>query len=434
MLEPWGLQHETPGHGRRGRLRFLAPGLTAMTVNEIVRDAVLAGAGLPIPSGPDARIVVPIPSERLQNLVELARTVCGQPVTAINIITEDLQYQVATAGIDPHMCAREDSMCAVGFLSGAPTVLEDASLDPRYSGNPYVDGRRGRVRFYASIPLITDDGFVLGTLCAGSRETGRISDEQLRGLEILAAQVVDVLHLEHRARQLAGALAEAERSNGLLAEFAGRISHDLRNPLTTILGYVELAEMDAEAGDDGHSSDYLDIVGNTGRRMLSMVEDVLAFATIGGDLHPAHLSLPELVQDVVEDLAAILQESGASIDCGELTFTADAGQTRVLLQNLIHNAVAYRRPRVPPVIHITGHRGEEGAVLRVIDNGKGIGPADRERVLDPLVRLHREGDPPGSGLGLATCARIAAAAGGRLEIGPIPDVGTIVTVHLGPHS
>ena len=93
MLEPWGLQHETPGHGRRGRLRFLAPGLTAMTVNEIVRDAVLAGAGLPIPSGPDARIVVPIPSERLQNLVELARTVCGQPVTAINIITEDLQYR-----------------------------------------------------------------------------------------------------------------------------------------------------------------------------------------------------------------------------------------------------------------------------------------------------------------------------------------------------
>ena len=405
-----------------------------MIVNELVRDAVLAATGLPIPSGPDARIAVPIPSERLQNLVELARTVCGQPVTAINIITGDLQYQVATAGMDPHMCAREDSMCAVGFLSGAPTVLEDASLDPRYSSNPYVDGRRGSVRFYASIPLITDDGFVLGTLCAGSRETGRISDEQLRGLEILAAQIVDVLHLEHRARQLAGALAEAVRSNGLLVEFAGRISHDLRNPLTTILGYVELAEMDAEAGHLGHTSEYLSIVGNTGRRMLSMVEDVLAFASIGGNLHPKHVSLQELVQDAVEDLGNILEESGASIDCGELTFNSDVVQTRVLLQNLIHNAVAYHRPGVPPVIHITGHRGDDGAVLRVIDNGKGIDPADRERVLDPLVRLHREGDPPGSGLGLATCARIAAAAGGRLKIDPTPDAGTIVTIHLGPHS
>ncbi|RAX44686.1 histidine kinase [Arthrobacter sp. AQ5-06] len=404
-----------------------------MTVNELVRDAVLAETGLPIP-GPDLELAPPIASERLQNLVELARTVCGQPVTAINIITEGLQYQVATAGMEPHMCAREDSMCAVGFLSGAPTVLEDASLDPRYNTNPYVDGRRSSIRFYASIPLVTEDGFVLGTLCAGAHETGRLSDEQLRGLEILAAQVVDVLHLEHRSRQLAKALAESQRSNRLLAEFAGRISHDLRNPLTSIIGYAELCEMDIEAGLDGPTSEYLRIVGNTGRRMLSMVEDVLAFATIGGDLHPKQVFLAELVKDVMEDLAAALDESGASVDCGDLTFTADPVQTRVLLQNLIHNAMAYSRPGVPPVIHITGHRGEDGAVLRVIDNGKGIALADRERILDPLVRLHREGDPPGSGLGLATCSRIAAATGGRIEIGPVPGAGTIVAVHLGPLS
>jgi signal transduction histidine kinase len=404
-----------------------------LTVNELVRDAVLAETGLPIP-GTGLELAVPIPSERLQNLVELARTVCGQPVTAINIITEDLQYQVATAGMGPHMCDREDSMCAVGFLSGAPTVLEDASLDPRYNTNPYVDGRRSSIRFYASIPLVTEDGFVLGTLCAGAHETGRLSDEQLRGLEILAAQVVDVLHLEHRSRQLAKALAESERSNRLLAEFAGRISHDLRNPLTSILGYAELCEMDIEAGLEGSSSEYLRIVGNTGRRMLSMVEDVLAFATIGGDLHPEQVSLAELVKDAMEDLATALDDSGASVDSGDLTFTADPIQTRVLLQNLIHNAMVYSRPGVPPVIHITGHRGEDGAVLRVIDNGKGIALADRERILDPLVRLHREGDPPGSGLGLATCSRIAAATGGRIEIGPVPGAGTIVTVHLGPLS
>ncbi|GAC1367983.1 MAG: hypothetical protein NVSMB43_00830 [Pseudarthrobacter sp.] len=355
-------------------------------------------------------------------------------MTAINIITEDLQYQVATAGMGPHTCAREDSMCAVGFLSGAPTVLEDASLDARYNTNPYVDGRRSSIRFYASIPLVTEEGFVLGTLCAGAHETGRLSDEQLRGLEILAAQVVDVLHLEHRSRQLAKALAESERSNRLLAEFAGRISHDLRNPLTSILGYAELCEMDIEAGLGGSSAEYLRIVGTTGRRMLSMVEEVLAFATIGGDLHPEQVFLAEIVKDVMEDLAAVLDASGACVDCGDLTFTADPVQTRVLLQNLIHNAMVYSRPGVPPVIHITGHRGEDGAVLRVIDNGKGIALADRERILDPLVRLHREGDPPGSGLGLATCSRIATAAGGKIEIGPVPGAGTIVTIHLGPLS
>jgi signal transduction histidine kinase len=405
-----------------------------LAVNERVRDAVLAGAGLPVPAGPGALVALPMGSERLQNLVELARTVCGQPVTAINVITEDLQYQVASAGMEPYMCAREDSMCAVNFLSGRPTVLEDASLDPRYSTNPFVDGRRGSIRFYASVPLVTDDGFVLGTLCAGARETGRLSGPQLRGLEILAAQIVDVLELEHRARELADALGEAQRSNGLLAEFAGRISHDLRNPLTSILGYAELGELGAE---DGHSFDaveYFRIVGNTGRRMLSMVEDVLAFSTTGGDLRPARLSLSSVVMDVVSDLGAAVEESGAVIECDELKFLADPVQTRVLLQNLIHNAIAYRRPGIPPVIRIAAQRGDGGAVLRVTDNGKGIAPADRERVLGPLVRLHRAGDPPGSGLGLATCARIAAAFGGRLEIGSVPRTGTMVTVHLGPES
>ncbi|MFP3632477.1 hypothetical protein SB776_38375, partial [Burkholderia sp. SIMBA_045] len=66
---------------------------------EIARDLVLARKGLPVP-GPGLELAVPVPSERLQNLVELARTVCGQPVTAINIITEDLQYQVASAGLE----------------------------------------------------------------------------------------------------------------------------------------------------------------------------------------------------------------------------------------------------------------------------------------------------------------------------------------------
>ncbi|ACL38158.1 GAF sensor signal transduction histidine kinase [Pseudarthrobacter chlorophenolicus A6] len=404
-----------------------------MSVDALVRDAVLARTGLPTP-GPDGKLAVPAPSERLQNLVELARTVCQQPVTAINIITADLQYQVAAVGMEPYLCSREDSMCAVSFLGGRPTVVEDASLDPRYSGNPYVDGRRGAVRFYASIPLVAEDGFVLGTLCAGAREPGRLSDRQRHGLEILAAEIVDVLHLERRARQLSDALGEARRANALLAEFAGRISHDLRNPLTSVLGYVELGQMSDGAASDPDLAGYLEVAAGSGQRMLSMIEDVLSYATTGGDLRPARVSLKDLVQDVVQDLAASLEVSGAAVDAGDLIFTADAGQMRVLLQNLIHNAVTYSRPGIAPVVRVTGHVSEGGVTLRVIDNGKGISEPDRDRVLDPLVRLHRDGDPPGTGLGLATCARIASAAGGRLEIGPVPGEGTMISIHLQQES
>ncbi|WP_284987883.1 MULTISPECIES: sensor histidine kinase [unclassified Arthrobacter] len=230
------------------------------------------------------------------------------------------------------------------------------------------------------------------------------------------------------------ALTEAQRSNTLLAEFAGRISHDLRNPLTSILGYVELSQTAALETPDVAITRYLDVVTGSGQRMLDMVEDVLAYATIGGDVRPGRLSLCALVDDVVKDLDASLEASRASVDCDELSFNADPVQMRVLLQNLIHNAVAYARPGVPPAIRVTGERSDEGVVLRVIDNGKGIREPDRKRVLDPLVRLHRKGDPPGTGLGLATCARVVAAAGGRPEIGSATGHGTGITICLGSGS
>ena len=162
-----------------------------------------------------------------------------------------------------------------------------------------------------------------------------------------------------------------------------------------------------------------------------MVEELLAFASIGGSMARARLSLAGLVKDVTDDLSLGLREAGAVVHCEDLIFEADESQMRVALQNLIQNAVAYRRPGVAPVIRITGQPAGAGAVVLVEDNGKGISAGDRRRVMEPLVRLHRDGDPAGTGLGLATCARIAAAHGGRLEISPSPSGGTIVSIHLG---
>jgi signal transduction histidine kinase len=266
-----------------------------------------------------------------------------------------------------------------------------------------LEGMRAGADDYVTKPL---DPFVLHT-------------------RLLAARRVTSLHAA-----LADALAETRGSNERLADFTGRVSHDLRNPLTSILGYVELGSTEAET-DRAGAAEYLEIVGHSARRMLSMVEELLTFASIGGSLVRSRLSLADLVKDVTDDLSLGLRESAASVECEDLDFEADESQMRVALQNLIHNAVAYRRPGVPPVIRILAERSGAGAVIRVSDNGKGISPGDRRRVLEPLVRLHRDGDPPGSGLGLATCARIAGAHGGRLEISSSPSGGTTVSLYLG---
>lgn len=243
----------------------------------------------------------------------------------------------------------------------------------------------------------------------------------------VAARRVTELH-----RELASALKSARTSNERLAEFTGRVSHDLRNPLTSLLGYVELAEMD-EGPESENLAEYLAIIDSSAKRMLAMVDDLLGFASIGGSLTRSRISLAELVGDVTTDLHQGLTQAGASVECSDFVLTADPVQIRVALQNLIQNAVAYRRPQVPPIIRVSGHPMEEGVVVRVSDNGKGISEKDRRRVMEPLVRLHREGDPAGTGLGLATCAQIAAAHGGRLDIAAGEDGGTTVSLYL-PHS
>jgi signal transduction histidine kinase len=363
----------------------------------------------------------------LDNLVELAAKLCHVPYSVVNVITADQQRQIAASGVEPGVCSREDSMCARVFLTRRTTVVRDASEDPRFANNPFVTGEIASVRFYASVPLETASGFVLGSLCVFSAAPADPEPEQIAMLELLAQQAVELLELQHRTLQLNQALDEVRRSNSKLGDFAGRVSHDLRVPLTTILGYVELSEDDPDMPPDHPAAEYLQLIGASGRRMLAMLEDVLDYSKVGGTLHPQAVSLYEAVADVARDLG-IPFGRGATLDSEDAQLHADPLQLRALLQNLLSNAVNYRSAERALEIRITAVTNYHGTAVLVADNGKGIRPQDRQRVLEPLVRLHREGDGPGSGLGLATCRRIVQAHGGDLTLTETRGGGTTVVL------
>ncbi|MDR6439003.1 signal transduction histidine kinase [Paenarthrobacter nicotinovorans] len=361
----------------------------------------------------------------LQNLVRLATELCGAPFGVVNIISAEYQHQIGAWGVDPGVCSREDSMCAKVFLSRERTVVADASKDPRFADNPFVTGEIGDVRFYASVPLQTESGFVPGTLCVFSDKTKELTPEQVSMLEVLAKQVVELLELQHRTVQLDRTYSELRESNAKLAGFAGRVSHDLRIPLTTILGYVELVEDDPDVEPQSTAAQYLDRIGASGRRMLGMLEDVLSYSRVGGGIQPVTVSLREVAQEVARDLGI---ENDDVVEVQELRFQADRGQLRTLLQNLVSNAMNYRSPERELRVRISGVSNYHGATVFVADNGKGIAPEDLAKVLEPLVRLRRQGDGPGSGLGLATCSSIAKAHGGDLTLAETPGGGTTVAV------
>ncbi|MFF3617000.1 ATP-binding protein [Streptomyces sp. NPDC002580] len=377
----------------------------------------------------------PAPAD-LDGIVRLAARVCETPQAAVNIISADKQHQIAAVGIEPSVCSRSDSMCAVSILAPGQVLVEDARLDPRFAANPWVTTPTGAVRFYAASQLRSPEQEILGTLCVFSGRTRSLTTQQSRALEDLASLVVGVLDL-HRHRQLLHhallaadqARTELERSNTALEEFAGQVSHDLRNPLTGVSGHAGLlAELPAITGDT-HASAFVGRIEQAVARMNRTIEGALALARFGGKLDISRTDLGALVREVLEDLRADLAAAQARVRVGVLpTISCDGVQVRRLLQNLVGNAVKFRRADRPAEVEVTCATDADGWNLRVADNGVGIPTAERSRVLEPFVRL--DSGTQGFGIGLANCVRIAVAHRGTLSLGDGIDGGTSVSCHF----
>jgi len=363
------------------------------------------------------------PKAQLQSVVELAAQIADVPMATINMITDVEQHQVATVGFEPAVCAREDSMCAVTVREGTPVALADASEDARFARNPFVTGELGKVRFYAAHPLVTRDGVAVGTLCVFDERPRTPEPRMLAALATLAERVVDVFELRLRSRELALSLmenqsvqAELERSNERLASFAGQVSHDLKTPITTIS--LSLSLIREQLQEEGADADTLGLLGraiNGASRMADLLDDVLDFARLGGTLKATEVDLDFVLGEVLDDLGPDLVDATLHIDRLP-TVLGDRAQLRAVLQNLLGNAAKYHSDERPLDIHIGARHVQRAWRIEITDNGRGVPPADRHRVFEPLARVDNRIE--GSGIGLATCRRIVGAHGGRIGIDP----------------
>jgi signal transduction histidine kinase len=369
------------------------------------------------------------PRRELEALAEIAARVCDVPMATVNVITGTQQYQIATVGFDASICRREDSLCALVLHDPAPVVVPDARMDPRFSRHPYVTGELGRIRFYAAQQLATRDGVRFGTLSVFDEQPRPLLDpRQLATLATLGERIVDVFELRLRSRELALAhmeqlalQAELERSSDRLASFAGRVSHDLKTPLTTLSLSLSLIREQLAEGEPGPETiPLLDRAMNGSLRMAELIDDVLDYARLGGTLKVTEVPLGWVLDEVLGDLAGDLE--GVTVEAGRLpTVLGDHAQLRAVLRNLISNAAKYRHLDRAPHVSITARHVQRAWRIEVADNGRGVPPEHRRRVFEPLARV--DDAVNGSGIGLATCRRIIGAHGGSIGIVPINDVG-----------
>ena len=129
----------------------------------------------------------------VEDLVARAAEVAGVPMATLNLFDDRHQHQVATSGFDGGTSPRAEAMCSVALELGVLVHVPDARTDPRFATSPWVDGRRGQVRFYASAPLVDAGGRVLGTLCTFDVEPHRLTGAQVAALQQLADRLAALL-------------------------------------------------------------------------------------------------------------------------------------------------------------------------------------------------------------------------------------------------
>jgi signal transduction histidine kinase len=217
--------------------------------------------------------------------------------------------------------------------------------------------------------------------------------------------------LERRAAELA-------RSNSELEQFASIASHDLQEPLRKVQTFGE--QLTRREGDrlSEQGRDYLNRMSAAAQRMQTLIDDLLEFSRITTRVRPPELiDLAALAREVTGDLDTVIEETGATVEIGELpAVLADRIQMRQLLQNLVSNALKFHRDGI--------------AEFSVSDDGIGFEPQYALRIFRVFERLHGRAVYPGTGIGLALCRRIAERHGGTIIADAQPGEGASFTITL----
>jgi len=219
---------------------------------------------------------------------------------------------------------------------------------------------------------------------------------------------------------------DLRQSNAELEQFAYVASHDLRQPLRMIGSYIELIEQQLSAQLTDDLKTYFHYVFDGAKRMDRLILDLLQYSRTGRGREVRAVPLKSAALEALRNLEVSVQESGARVSIAEDLSGVIGSATDItrLFQNLIGNAIQYRSSDRPAIIEVGWQRKADQLLIWVKDNGRGIAPADFDRVFMIFQRLVPKSSSEGSGIGLAICKKIVEQHGGKIWIESVVGQGS----------
>jgi len=351
------------------------------------------------------------------DLTLLAAQICGTPIALISLIDDCRQWFKSKVGLDVESTSRDLAFCAHAILQpNEILIVPDTLLDERFATSPLVSSDP-YIRFYAGAPLITPEGYTLGTLCVIDRVPRQLSLEQVQALHTLSRQVITQMELRRNLHKLEH-ITTTERQH--IEDLISALSHDMRTPLLATRATLR-AILGGAFGSISETGAYvLEDCRQANENLLKIVEALVDISRhkieVGKNLNCETLDWKNIfVQAIIRTDISWKRNCAISykIPPSLPTVYGDELEIQRVVQNLLDNAVGVSQQEQQVILEVAS-LGVDKVKVSVRDYGPGIAPQHKQRLFHRFS--HRRAEHGGSGLGLYLCRQIIEAHGGTINV------------------
>ncbi|RYG06315.1 MAG: hybrid sensor histidine kinase/response regulator [Chitinophagaceae bacterium] len=376
--------------------------------------------------------------EDFNDLVEIAAELCKAPMSFISLIDTDRQWLKATKGLgNITETARDISFCGHTIMRNEVMIVADTSKDERFSDNPFVTGIPN-VGFYMGAPIMSSDGYAIGSICVLDTQPRNLSEEQSKILGRLSRQVTRLLELKLNTKRLEQAAVElsnesekfreakeeAERATLVKSRFLSTMSHEIRTPMNAVIGFTNLLAQTARPDQ----KEYLKVLEFSASNLMSLINDVLDFNKIEeGKLvfENTSFDIAELMKNIQLSFQQKADEKGLY-----LNFSADKSIPALIMgdpvrlsqviTNLVGNAVKFtEKGGVAVSMNVVSESNSRYRIgFEIKDTGIGIAKSEQNAVFSLFTQATAETTRKfgGSGLGLAIVKKLLTIQGSSISL------------------
>lgn len=352
------------------------------------------------------------------NLTAIATQICGTRISLISIVDDETQWFLSARGLDLEETSREASFCAHAIHE--PTKLfevENTAKDPRFINNPFVIDHP-HIAFYAGFPLVSNQGFPLGTICVLDDKPNKLNEEQAKAIKALANQVVNLFELRKANKLLEKAAQNLETKNRELDRFASMAAHDIKAPLSNITSLSNLFKEEYTDQLDEEGQSMLTLISDSTTRLRLLVDGLLKYSR-SNDLVKSEKMPIEITPFAESLMTLVTSDDNCTIEVYSSTEQIHANKIALeqIFINLFTNAIKYNDKEYP-LIKLAVSESIDFYHFSICDNGPGIPAANQVKVFEIFETMGGDDrfGQKGNGIGLATVKKLIETMGGEIEL------------------